>query len=221
MTQTIRLSQNTVQENYNSADQSTDYERIKQSWVSNIFTLTSEVGGAGAKRDFQFVNNGTLRFPAFSSTSGAIQLSANTGTADCGVVGIAGSMNGSTNSQYGLKITPTFIQTGSAGYAALQIAVTETSTGSGAKLLISATVGGVSKFALDNTGTITFGDGGNFVAGTTTGTKLGTGATQKLGFWGATPVVRPAAVADATDAATVITQLNSLLAKLRTVGLIS
>jgi len=64
-------------------------------------------------------------------------------------------------------------------------------------------------------------DAGNITVGTTTGTKIGTATTQKLGFYNATPVVQPTAVADATDAATVITQLNALLAKLRTLGIIA
>jgi len=61
----------------------------------------------------------------------------------------------------------------------------------------------------------------NIAAGTTTGTKIGTATTQKLGFYNATPVAQPAAVADATDAASVITQLNLLLARMRTLGLIA
>jgi hypothetical protein len=68
---------------------------------------------------------------------------------------------------------------------------------------------------------ITVSDGGNVVLGTTTGTKIGTATTQKLGFYNATPVVQPAAVADATTAIDVITQLNDLLAKLRTLGIIA
>lgn len=70
-------------------------------------------------------------------------------------------------------------------------------------------------------GGITLGDGQNIAVNTTTGTKIGTATTQKIGFWNATPVVQQAAVIDATDAATVITQLNSLLAKLRTIGIIA
>jgi hypothetical protein len=54
-----------------------------------------------------------------------------------------------------------------------------------------------------------------------TGTKIGTAATQKLGFWNTTPVVQPAAVADATDAGTTQTQLNALLARLRAAGIIA
>jgi hypothetical protein len=64
-------------------------------------------------------------------------------------------------------------------------------------------------------------DAGHITVGTTTGTKIGTATTQKLGFYNATPVVQPAAVADATDAVDVITQLNDLLAKLRTLGIIA
>lgn len=35
-------------------------------------------------------------------------------------------------------------------------------------------------------------DGVDLAIGTTTGTKIGTGATQKIGLWNATPVVQPA-----------------------------
>jgi hypothetical protein len=68
---------------------------------------------------------------------------------------------------------------------------------------------------------ITVSDGGNVVLGTTTGTKIGTATSQKIGFYNATPVVKPTAVADATDAASVITQLNALLTRMRNLGLIA
>jgi hypothetical protein len=64
-------------------------------------------------------------------------------------------------------------------------------------------------------------DAGNITVGTTTGTKIGTATTQKMGFYNATPVAQPTAVADATDAATAISQLNALLAHMRTLGLIA
>lgn len=43
----------------------------------------------------------------------------------------------------------------------------------------------------------TLEDGANVALGTTTGTKIGTAATQKLGFYGATPVVQPSGSAQA------------------------
>jgi parallel beta-helix repeat protein len=54
-----------------------------------------------------------------------------------------------------------------------------------------------------------------------TGTKIGTAATQKIGFWNTTPVVQPAAVADATNGASTQDRLNDLLARLRSIGIIA
>jgi hypothetical protein len=45
-------------------------------------------------------------------------------------------------------------------------------------------------------GLVTLADGNNVAVGTTTGSQIGTGATQKLGFFGATPVVQPANTTD-------------------------
>src|SRR5208282_448460 len=39
-------------------------------------------------------------------------------------------------------------------------------------------------------GSATIADAGNVVLGSTTGTQIGTATTQKLGFYGATPVVQ-------------------------------
>lgn len=61
----------------------------------------------------------------------------------------------------------------------------------------------------------------DLVLATGAGTKIGTATNQKLGFFNATPVVQPTAVADATDAASVITQLNALLSRMRNLGLIA
>ena len=76
-----------------------------------------------------------------------------------------------------------------------------------------------------NATTLTFAESLDFVFGTTTGTKIGTETTQKLGFWNATPVIQGAAVADASGGATVDSQartaINTLLARIRTYGLIA
>jgi hypothetical protein len=107
-------------------------------------------------------------------------------------------------------------------------AATDAATGNGdmpCRLVFSVTADGSASpteaLRISNDRSITVSDGGNVVLGTTTGTKIGTATTQKLGFYNATPVVQPAAVADATTAVDVITQLNDLLAKLRTLGIIA
>jgi hypothetical protein len=93
------------------------------------------------------------------------------------------------------------------------------------RLTFSTTADGASspteRLRITSAGVLQIADAGNITVGTTTGTKIGTATTQKLGFYNATPVVQPTAVADATDAATAITQLNDLLAKLRTLGIIA
>lgn len=52
------------------------------------------------------------------------------------------------------------------------------------------------------TGTVTLGDAVNIALNTATGSKFGTSASQKLGFFNAAPVVQPTAVADLTTTAT-------------------
>ena len=47
------------------------------------------------------------------------------------------------------------------------------------------------RLQIDYNGDLTIGDASNFIFNTSTGTKLGEAANQKLGFWGATPVVQP------------------------------
>jgi hypothetical protein len=93
------------------------------------------------------------------------------------------------------------------------------------RIVLSTTADGASspteRLRITSAGVLQVADAGNITVGTTTGTKIGTATTQKLGFYNATPVVQPTAVADATTAVDVITQLNDLLAKLRTLGIIA
>jgi hypothetical protein len=70
---------------------------------------------------------------------------------------------------------------------------------------------------------LTFADACDILFSGTTGTKIGTTISQKIGFWGAAPVVRPAANPDTTGAtlAALETEVNELKALLRTVGLMA
>lgn len=81
-------------------------------------------------------------------------------------------------------------------------------------------------------GALALPEAANLSVGTTTGTKIGTATTQKLGFWNATPVVRPAAYvitnvttdrvldANATTLDEVADVLGTLIADLQSIGLI-
>jgi hypothetical protein len=67
--------------------------------------------------------------------------------------------------------------------------------------------GGVAKMTF-NSGGVSIPDGVNIALASTTGTKIGTATTQKLGFFNATPVVKPTGVA--VDAAGIHAALVSL-----------
>jgi hypothetical protein len=77
------------------------------------------------------------------------------------------------------------------------------------------------RFVCSSDGTFQIGGTTAFNLSTTGGVTWGAAADQKQSWWGATPVVQPTAVADATDAASAITQLNALLARCRTTGFIA
>lgn len=51
--------------------------------------------------------------------------------------------------------------------------------------------------------------------------KIGSAANKAIGFFGTTAATQPTAIANATDGTDVITQLNTLLAAMRTLGLIA
>ncbi len=61
----------------------------------------------------------------------------------------------------------------------------------------------------------------NLVSDTTTGSKIGTSKTQKLAFFGETPVVMPANIIDADgNLADITTKFNTLLSQLETLGIL-
>lgn len=77
--------------------------------------------------------------------------------------------------------------------------------------------------------TIQILDGRNIITGRTTGTKIGTETTQKLGFYGTTPVDKPETVSDAssqgaeynqTAAQSIVTAVNAVIDRLQELGLI-
>jgi len=81
-------------------------------------------------------------------------------------VGAAGELTAASSVQTFAQIAPIINQTSTAGYTALKINPTETSTGSGVKLLADFQVGAASKFSVNNFGKIAM-DATNTAGGTT------------------------------------------------------
>jgi len=167
---------------YNTADQTTNFEKIALRWnasqaevgtyqagtgISRLLRLGLGVSGSASLSRFLQVQGGT--------TGPAFQFWGASGTFTGDVVQIMAAGQSSTLSSGSLNclaIGPTINQTGTAGYTGLLINSTETATGSGTKRLIDAQVGGVSRFNVDNAGLVS---ANSYVsAQTSTATAAGT-----------------------------------------------
>jgi hypothetical protein len=206
---------------YNTFTDASNYERGKLEWSSNVLRIGTEKAGTGSARALELQTDGTTRLTidtsgkmlvnvasSFAHThikanSGAASLALEPATNNVSGVYFGGNSGDFSNSI--LRLGNSFdMQVTSNGALTFR-------TGSPA----------TERLSISATGLFTIADALNIAVGTTTGTKIGTATTQKLGFYNATPVVQPTAVADATDAASVITQLNALLSRMRTLGLIA
>jgi hypothetical protein len=199
---------------YNTFSDASNYERGKLEWASNVLRIGTEKAGTGSARALELQTDGVTRLTIgtdgstvfagpssqFGSSTTACIISSNAGLARIDFLAggsYVGNINASSNT---LRLR-----------APSGVAVRNNNDTADADITAAA---------LTLSGNLTISTK-NIVTDTTTGTKIGTGITQKLAFWNATPVVQPTAVADATDAASVITQLNALLTRMRDLGLIA
>lgn len=168
---------------YNTADQTTNYERIREYFASNVASIRMEAGGTGVYRDFtigtntrllSIINtpdaNGIFRFDISTSTASAAGVVI--GRAQGGAQSTLTQSSGSFNI---LSLQSAINQSGTAGYTALLINPTETATGSGAKRLLDLQVGGTTKFNVDNTGIATVA-----AVGTAAGSLVSVDGAQTL-----------------------------------------
>lgn len=170
---------------YNTADQTTNVERLRIWANSNVFSITSEATGTGTPRQLNVTSSGAASMIVGSSTATASTYFNNsslqkilhaTGTTSVtGILAINNTMGlGATSGiQYAYAIQPAITQSSTAGYTALHVNATETSVGSGAKLLADFQVGSSSKARIDNAGQIT-------VAGMFTAVRTATANTSVL-----------------------------------------
>lgn len=157
-TTALKINSGATLDLYNTADQTTNYERLRVSWAANRAELGTFFAGTGTPRQLR-VGAGTAstltsylgfysqQFPFFDITL--------PNTASSGVLSelFKGSFTGSAGTQTIASIQPTINQSGTAGYTALDINPTETATGSGTKLLQRWAVGGTAVGNIYNDGT--------------------------------------------------------------------
>ena len=206
---------------YNTFTDASNYERGFMRWSSNVLQIGTEALGTGSARALELQTGGTTRFTI--ATNGAITCSSSLSVTSQivfqGNANIAGNIGGGIirlNNHLSTGFDRLQFGGGSASFPALK----RSSTALQVRLADDSAFAPFECAGLTLNGNLDASTR-DLVTDTTTGTKIGTGTTQKLGFFNATPVVQQAAVADATDAASVIARLNDLLARLRTLGLIA
>jgi hypothetical protein len=148
---------------YNTADQTTNYERGSLSWDTNMLALSATRGGTGSVRAVKLISgdvsssvslslvpsgNPTLSF--YGSTTSTAR------TVSFSNYSVAG-LNASSGGQEFFTIIPYITQTGTASYTAFKVNPTENSVGSGSSYIADFQVGGVSKMAITNAGNVGIG----------------------------------------------------------------
>ena len=168
---------------YNTSDQTTNYERARAYWSNNSYIISTEAM-SGTSR-YLHLSSGPLGSAGFSyiSIGSGVGPSGNAGflvrrdsTAIGNLIQIYSSGLTGGSLQNGLVIDPVISQSGAGGYTMLKINPSESSTGSGVKLLADLQVGGVSKFTVSNTGQVTL------ASQKITGLANGTAATDAAAF---------------------------------------
>lgn len=152
-----------VWELYNTADQVTNYEKLKVAWISNVAEIGTLFGGATSARSIQMGASPTGGAPVntyfrVNPSAPFFTFSRGSSTTGTGFINLSDGvgaihMAASSSTQIAVDLNPVGAQTATAGVTVLKINPTGT-WGSGTRLLIDAQDNSTSKFKVFNTGTI-------------------------------------------------------------------
>lgn len=168
-TSALKLNSGATFDLYNTADQTTNYERLRAFWTGNVATIQAQSAGTGTARflSISTANGGSIIISPAPSSTNAMMFSY--------------GVSNSSDTQTLFKFNPTIVQSGTAGYTGIDIDVTESATGSGTKLLQRWAVGGTALAQMSNGGF--FGAAAGVVAGNNGGIGFASGlssATQDV-----------------------------------------
>lgn len=184
VTGTISVAQAASQYMYNTADQTTNFERLNISAVSNVWRIFTEAGGTGVARNFRIGDSSTfLEFSPSAASGGAKMTYDRTSGTSASLYRISASgglTGGAGIQQYALRIDPIINQTSTAAFTALDINPTLTAVGSGEQSLIAARVAGVTKFRVDTAGNVTSTNGATLTDAQTLTNKTIDGGSNTL-----------------------------------------
>ncbi len=140
---------------YNTTDETGAFERFEAYWSTTPYFYLRTKSGTGGTPRALYVQSSTTSSSAYGifnvNATDQVTLGTSAASYSSGVK-IAGSPASSSLTQNILNITPNISQSGTAGYRAIRINVTETTLGSGTQELLNLAVGGTDYFVVDNNG---------------------------------------------------------------------
>jgi hypothetical protein len=170
---------------YNTADQTTNYERLGIRWASNVATFEVVQGGTGTQRGMSFTTQNQFIINGGNATTGAFRF---IGTSTSLASAVAGSFSGWTSTatsgtNVGLSIATAYNQaSGTAANTDLLVNRAETAVGSGTQRLLSLQVGGTERFGISNAG-VMFRSNQTSGPGVATGTLTNAPSAGDPDFW--------------------------------------
>lgn len=200
--------------------------------TAGLFTFHSNVGGGGSTNFLRA--DGTWAAPAGGGDVTKV------GTPVINEIGVwtgDGTIKGATDTDVNAilgrvridsRVTDSvhfshYDMSGNAEYAIKQIAAGTTILNAATGQTLQFAIAGATKWQLTANGELNAFDGSNMKFGITTGTKIGTSTSEKIGFWNTTPVIQPVHIIDASGGGTVDaearTAINALLAQFASLGL--
>ncbi|WP_437185802.1 hypothetical protein SH668x_002920 [Planctomicrobium sp. SH668] len=155
----VKLAAGNGFEVYNTSDV-TNYERFSASWTSNLLSLLVEYGGSGVSRRLRIgaartagsannVNQTQYAANPISSTVGSIHTSCAGNGAAGPMISNSTTLTAASGIQIGQYLETSVMQSGAASYLGYVFNVSETSTGSGSKVIADFQLGGSSLFAVE------------------------------------------------------------------------
>jgi hypothetical protein len=155
---------------HNQSDTTTNTETLKIRKSGNVFQIISSATGSGTQRELLLQGGGRgVRIGAFTGPQGFYNFSLATGSTTTNVsgIGVNGIVSNSSATNNGYSFTPTYNQSGSAGYRCSWLSPFLQAVGSGPKYLAdwgsnSAADGSgthTSSFVMDQNGTSFIGSG--------------------------------------------------------------
>lgn len=142
---------------YNTADVTTNYERVRQYFSGNIYNIDSEKGGTGTIRSITLGVAGNQQI-SVNNSAPYFKIAPNTTASTTNLIQFfSGSTgNAASGTQIGLNVMPIWNQTSTAGAIDLQINRGQTAVGTGTQAFLNMAISGTTQYLFKANGSVRY-----------------------------------------------------------------